>query len=78
MASLSLHFTSLHFTTRTLAGSGATRGWRSLARSDESGWSTARARLGAVRARLGAVRARLGLDGGFAAKKPLTVCVFDF
>ena len=52
-------------------------------RSDESGLSTARARLGAararlgavrarlgaVRARLGAVRARLGRVSGFAAKK---------
>ena len=35
-------------------------GRRSIARSDESGLSTARARLGAARARLGAVRARLG------------------
>ena len=50
---------------------------RSLAKT-ERGLGTARARLGAVRARLGAVRARLGLDGGFAAKKPLTVSVFDF
>ena len=44
-------------------------GRRSVARSDESGLSTARARLGAARARLGAVRARLGRVGGFAAKK---------
>ena len=50
----------------------------SAARSDESGLSTARARLGAVRARLcavrarlGAVRARLGRVGGFAAKQIL-------
>ena len=28
--------------------------------------------------RVGAVRARLVRVGGFAAKKPLTVCVFDF
>ena len=53
-------------------------GRRSVARSDESGLSTARARLGAararlgaVRARLGAVRARLGRVSGFAAKKIL-------
>ena len=49
-------------------------------RSDESGLSTARARigtaraiLGAVRARLGAVRARLAF-GGFAAGKIFKLC----
>ena len=65
----------IHFTTSRYAPSRA-GGRRSVARSDESGLSTARARLGAararlgaVRARLGAVRARLGRVGGFAAKK---------
>ena len=70
-----------HFTTSRYAPSRA-GGRRSVARYDESGLSTARARLGAARARLGAVRARLGAVrerlgavrarlgrvGGFAAK----------
>ena len=54
---ITFFFTSLHFTTSRYAPSRA-GGRRSVARSDESGLSTARARLGVARAKLGACKTR--------------------
>ena len=68
----SLHFFHFHFTSQPALRALQAGGRRSVARSDESGLSTARARLAAARARLGAVRARLDRVGGFAAKRPPT------